>query len=155
MTAYEVQERMEQYRRANLPLFAPMEKDYNGQICETTFDLIMMMGGFGSPQDIPHALGGQDVDFKYKSPLSSDEEEEKVTKFSQTSQLLREAADLDAGLADNIDLDVAIRDAVEGMDAPIQWLRPQEQIIEIRQARLAQQAAAQTAELAQQSGQGA
>jgi len=155
MTAYEVQERMEQYRRANLPLFAPMEKDYNGQICETTFDLIMMMGGFGSPQDIPQSLGGQDVDFKYKSPLSSDEEEEKVTKFSQTSQLLREAADLDAGLADNIDLDVAIRDAVEGMDAPIQWLRPQEQIIEIRQARLAQQAAAQTAELAQQSGQGA
>lgn len=147
MTAYEVQERMKQYRRTNLPLFAPLEKDYNGQICETAFDLLMQMGAFGSPQDMPASLGGAQVEFKYKSPLTSDEEEEKANRFSQVSMLLGEAANLDAGVIDNIDFDTAFRDAVQGMKAPIQWLRPYEEIQQVREARLAQQAAMATAEM--------
>jgi len=145
MTAYEVQERMKQYRRTNLPLFAPMEKDYNGQLCEATFDLLMMMGQLGSPQDIPESLGG-DVEFKYVSPLSSNEEEEKLNQFSQIRQELREAADLDAGIMDNFDFDEAIRDAIGGMDAPVNWVRSQKDIAEMREARLLQQAAQQAAE---------
>jgi hypothetical protein len=148
MTAFEVQERMKQYRRANLPLFSPMEKDYNGQVCETTFDLIMMMGGFGSIQDIPQSLG-DGVEFKYKSPLSRDEEEEKVSQFSQTAALLREAAEFDQNAADNIDFDVAVRDAIEGNNTPTKWFRPQEEIQEVREARMAQQAAMQATEAAQ------
>ena len=147
MTAYEVQERMAQYRRENLPLFAPMEKDYNGQICEMTFELIMQMGGFGSPQDIPRSLQGNEVDFKYKSPLTSDEEEAKANRFSQTAMLLREAAEFDQGVADNIDFDIALRDSIEGMNAPIEWLRPMEEIQQVRETRLAQQAAMQMAEM--------
>lgn len=146
MTAYEVQERMKQYRRENLPLFAPMEKDYNGQICETTFELLMQMGVFGSPQDIPPSLQGGEVEFKYKSPLTSDEEEEKANRFQQTAMLLREAAEFDQGISDNVDFDTAIRDAIEGVNAPIEWIRPYEEIQQIREARLAQAAAQQVIE---------
>jgi len=146
MTAYEVQERMKQYRRANLPLFAPMEKDYNGQLCETTFDLMMMMGQFGSPHDIPMSLQGQDVAFKYKSPLTSDEEEEKMNRFQQTSQMLREAVELDPAVSDNLDFDAAFRDAVDGIKAPLKWLRPDEEVAQVRESRLAQQAAQMAAE---------
>jgi len=146
MTAYEVKERMQQYRRSNLPLFAPMERDYNGQLCEATFDLLLMMGQLGSPQDIPESLGGN-VEFKYESPLSSDEEEEKMYQFARIRGELREAADMDAGILDNLDFDLAIRDAIVGMDAPVQWIRPQEEIAQIREARLLQQAAAQATEM--------
>ena len=141
MTAYEVQQRMDQYRRRNLPLFAPLEKDYNGQICETTFDLLFMMGALGSPQDIPQSLQGTEVEFKYKSPLTADEEEEKVTQFQKTSALLREAAELDPGVIDNVDLDDALRTAVQGMKAPVSWLRPMDEIQELRTLRVQQQAA--------------
>ena len=146
MTAYEVQERMKQYRRQNLPLFAPMEKDYNGQLCETTFDLLMMMGQFGSPQDIPRSLQGADVSFKYKSPLSQDEEEEKMNRFQQTSEMLRAAVELDPSAADNLDFDAAFRDAVQGIKAPLTWLRPQDDIAKVREVRSAQQAAQAAAE---------
>lgn len=133
MTAYEVQERMKQYRRENLPLFAPLESDYNGQICDATFNLGMQMGMFGSPQDIPRSLQGQDVIFQYESPLTESQNEEKANRFSQTSALLREAAEMDAGVIDNIDFDVAVRDAITGMNAPETWLVPPEVVAERRQ----------------------
>ena len=140
---------MDQYRRANLPLFAPMEKDYNGQLCEVTFDLLMMMGQFGSPHDIPASLQGQNVEFKYKTPLSSDEEEEKMNRFNQTSQMLAQAVQLDPATADNLDFDEAFRDAVEGIKAPVKWLRPYEEVAEVRQSRLEQQAAMAAVEAGQ------
>jgi len=146
MTAYEVQERMKQYRRTNLPLFAPMERDYNGQICEATFDLMLMMGQLGSPQDIPKSLG-TDVEFKYVSPLTSDEEEEKMNQFARIRQELAEAAQLDAGVLDNFDFDEAIRDSIQGVDAPVNWTRPYDEVTQVREARLAQQAAAAAAEM--------
>jgi len=155
MTAYEVQERMKEFRRTNLPLFAPLEEDYNGQICEATFDLLMLMGGLGNPGDIPMELQGQDVEFKYKSPLTSDEQEEKVNRFQQTSMLLGEAATLDQGVIDNLDFDTAFRDAIEGMNAPLKWLRAEDEISGIRQARLAQQQAQMEAQAAAESGEAA
>jgi len=146
MTAYEVKERMDQFRRQNLPLFAPMEKDYNGQLCDVTFDLLMRMGQFGSPHDIPRSLQGQSIDFKYKSPLSADEEEAKVNRFSQTNQLLAQAAEHDPAASDNLDFDVAVRDALEGGKVPLKWIRPFDEVAEVRQSRMAQQAAQMAAE---------
>lgn len=145
MTAYEVQERMKQFRRENLPLFAPLEEDYNGQLCEATFDLAMQMGLMGSPQDIPDSLRGQDVVFQYESPLTASQKEEKANRFAQTSTLLRDAAELDAGVIDNIDFDVAVRDAIEGINAPQKWLVPMEVVQERRQMDAAAAAAEQSA----------
>lgn len=155
MTAYEVQERMKEFRRTNLPLFSPLEADYNGQVCEATFDLLMLMGAMGSPHDIPLGLQGTSVEFKYKSPLTADEQEEKVNRFQQTSRLLGEAAQLDSGVIDNLNFDAAFRDAVRGMNAPVEWLRPQEDIGKIREARLAQAAAQAAAQTAAQPGEAA
>ena len=144
MTAYEVQERMKQYRRENLPLFAPLEEDYNGQLCDATFNLAMQMGLMGSTQDVPESLRGRDVTFQYESPLTDSQNEEKANRFSQTSTLLREAAELDAGVIDNIDFDVAVRDAITGMNAPETWLVPEKVVSQRREQDAAvQQAQAQ------------
>jgi len=140
MTAYEVAERMKQFRRENLPLFAPIESEYNGQICEISFAIAMDAGFLGSPMDIPQSLRGSDVVFQFMSPLTQSEEEEKANRFAQTSQLLAEAAQHDPNAAMNIDLDVALRDAVLGIGAPSTWLVPEEEVEEGRKAAMMQQA---------------
>lgn len=152
MTAYEVQERMKQFRRENLPLFAPLESDYNGQLCDAAFNLAMQMGLMGSIQDVPQSLQGQDVTFQYESPLTESQNEEKANRFAQTSSLLRDAAELDAGVIDNVDFDVAVRDAITGMNAPETWLVPPEVVQERRQQDAAM---AQAQAAAEQPAEGA
>lgn len=146
MTAYEVQERMKQYRRENLPLFAPIEAEYSGSLCEMAFDLAMDMGMLGSPYDIPESLQEQDVLFKFQSPLTESEEEKKANQFSQVSQMLAQAYELKPGVEHNLNFDEAFRDAVTGIGAPEKWLSSVEDVVSIRQNELAMQQAAMAAE---------
>lgn len=134
MTAYEVSEYMKQFRRQNLPLFAPIESEYNGQLCETTFSLYMDNGLLGSPYDIPESLRGRDVQFKFKSPLSESEEEKKVNQFHKVSELLKAAAEFDEQAAGNVNFDTALRDAIEGTGSPTKWLNSMESVLANRQA---------------------
>lgn len=145
MTATEVVERMKQYRREALPLFAPVESEYNGQICEMTFDLMMRNNMFGSVHDIPQSLLGRDVEFKFESPLTQSEEERKVSQFSVTSQLLAEATQFDPATTANINFDAALRDAIQGAGTPTFWLNDPQQVAQQRMMQQAQ-AAAQGAE---------
>lgn len=132
-TAYEVSEFMKQYRRENLPLFSPIETEYNGQICELSFEIAFQMGLLGSPQDIPQSLMGRDIVFQFKSPLSESEEEKKVTQFQQIVAMAGQAAQLDPNSAANVNVDEALRDAMSGSGAPEKWKRLPEQVLEIRQ----------------------
>ncbi len=144
MTAYEVQERMKQYRRENLPLFTPVEHEYNGQLCETAFNILMDMGLLGSHQDIPESLRDKEVIFHFQSPLSQSDEEKKATTFSQVSQMLAEAAQFDDTVSMNVDFDQALRDSINGIGAPTSWLNQIEQVQQKRQQH--QMAAAVSAE---------
>jgi hypothetical protein len=141
MTAYEVSERMKQFRRENLPLFAPIESEYNGQMCEMAFEISMQSGLLGSPYDIPDSLQGRDIDFTFTSPLSESEEEKKTNKFNQINRMVAEAIVNDESVGDNVDLDTALRDAVAGMGAPITWLHSVEDVAQKRQRDAMVQAA--------------
>ena len=152
MTAYEVSERMKQYRRENLPLFAPMEHEYNGQLCETSFDILMDMGMFGSHQDIPDSLKEKEVIFHFQSPLSQSQEEKKATTFSQVSALLAEAAQHDESVAMNVDFDTAIRDAIDGVGAPANWLNQVEKVDQMKQQQAQIQQAAMESEMVANEG---
>lgn len=138
MTAYEFSERMKMYRRQNLPLFAPIEHEYNGQLCELAFDIAMDAGLIGSPYDIPESLNNQEAVFKFESPLSESEEEKKAQVFSHVAQLLGEAAQFDESVTLNVNFDEALRDAVTGAGAPAKWLEEVEAVKE-RKEQLAEQ----------------
>lgn len=140
MTAYEVSERMKQFRRQNLPLFAPIEADYNGQLCELAFEVAMQNGLLGSPYDIPTALRGAEVQFKFESPLSAGEREERAQHFAQVRQMLGEAIQLDPSIGADVDLPTALRDAITGMGAPSRWLRNPEQASQLREMQAIAQA---------------
>jgi hypothetical protein len=150
MTAYEVAERMKQYRRENLPLFAPIESEYSGQLCETSFEVAFNSGFLGSPMDVPESLRGRDVRFEFISPLTDSEEEKKANRFSQVAQMLSEAAQHDPNVAMEVNVGQALRDAVTGVGAPQRWLNDVAQVAQGRQAAAAQQmmmAAAQSGAL--------
>lgn len=134
MTAFEVSERMKQFRRENLPLFAPIEAEYSGQLCELTFDVLMRANLLGSPADIPQSLRGRNIIFKFESPLSKAEEEEKANKFRITAELLGLASQMDQGVAAEVDFRTAIRDAIKGATGIESWLRDPDEAAEAREA---------------------
>ena len=155
MTAFEVGQRVEEYVRAALPLFEPMEHEYNGQLCEDTFDLLLRAGAFGSVQDMPQELQGREVHFKFISPLHDAIERKNASIFMETRDLLAAAMELDDTARYNVDMTGTLRDALEGVGLPAKNLVPLDQV-EAQIAEANQMAAMQEqAELATKGGQAA
>jgi hypothetical protein len=127
MTATEYRGRVEQYIMRALPLFEPMEVEYNGGLCEGTFDLLLDMNGFGSVfADMPQILRGQDIRWTFESPLQAATERAKSSAFMQTAELLSIAARADPTTVHDVDISRAFRDAITGTGAPADWVVPEE-----------------------------
>ncbi len=155
MTATETRERIEEYIRAALPLFEPMEIEYNGSLCEDTFDDLLRAGLFGPPHEIPDELQGQNIRFTFTSPLHDEIERAKASTFVETKQLIAEAVELDPGALAEIDVHTALRDALKGLGTPAKWMRDEEQVAEIVADQAEQQRAMRDATIAAEEGKAA
>lgn len=122
MTAYEAGQRVQEYVRQALPLFEPMEQDYNGGLCDETFDLLLHAGAFGSHADIPDSLRGADIRFRFESPLTEIIDAQKGQRLVNAKQLLAQVADVSPESAHVVDWKKAYRDALEGGRTPAEWL---------------------------------
>lgn len=142
MTAYETGQRIQEYIRQALPLFEPMEQEYNGAICEDTFECLMRAGAFGRPEDIPESIRGAEIRFRFESPLHEAMERRKGQTFLEAKQLLREAAEIDSSAGANLDARIALREALSGIGVPAKWLRDEEVVEQMAE----EQAAAKEAE---------
>jgi len=140
-TATATREYMKQYRRQNLPLFSPLESEYNGQICEISFELALQAGFLGSKFDIPDDLKNAFVEFKFRSPLSKADEELKTTQYQLVTELLNLGLPFDESLGDNLDFDTMLRDAMDGIDAPEKWKNSTEEVMQVRNYQALQEAA--------------
>lgn len=149
MTAFEVGQRVSEYVRNALPLFEPMETEYNSQICDLTFDLMFRSGAFGSARDMPNGLRGADIAFTFDSPLSAAIDSQKATKFGQALGIISEASSLNpaAPLILKNKGQGALRDALEGSGTPAAWLEDDSVIAD--QADAAQKQAAVQQQVAQ------
>jgi hypothetical protein len=142
MTAYEVGQRIQEYIRGALPIFEPMETEYNGGLCEMTFDILMRAGAFGSTHEIPPSLQGADVKFEFESPLHDAIEQQKGQKFLEAKALLAEAIDIDQNAIYLMDTSVALRDALTGVGVPAKWVNSQTTVQEMQAERAAEEQAA-------------
>jgi hypothetical protein len=129
MTAYEASEHVKNYIRQATPLFEPMESEYNGGLCEETFELLLWAGVYGSPMDIPRMLQGREVEFKFKSPLHDAEEREKGQKFIEATQLIGTSAQIDPTTVVHLDIHQAFRDSLVALDVPSKWVTPEENAV--------------------------
>lgn len=152
MTAFEVAQRVQEYIRNAMPIFAPMEADYNGGLCELTFETMKNAGAFGPPENMPEALRGADIQFRFKSPLHDAIEQQKGQIFLQGKGLVDATIPLDTSAAFVMDSVKALRDSLNGIGVPAKWIRDEEEsanmAIEAKQAQEAQQMLA----LAEQGG---
>ena len=140
MTAYEVGQRVQEYIRNALPIFEPLEMEYNAALCDMTFDLLWRGGAFGAPQSWPKELRGADIDFTFESPLHDAIEQQKGQQFQQAQQLIGSAIALDPSAAFLPKVDIALRDALLGIGVPPAWLNNQAFIDEAKKNQQAMQA---------------
>jgi len=152
MTAYEASERVAEYIRQALPLFEPMETEYNGQLCEKTFNILMKNGAFGNPQSMPESLYGGDIGFQFESPMREAVERVKGQRFVETKDLIMSAMELDPSAGYVVDAAEAVRDALEGMGSPAKWRRPKD---EVEAMKATDEQAAQTQQMLEMAQQGA
>jgi hypothetical protein len=143
MTAYEVAQRVQEYIRQALPLFEPTEDQYNGGLCELTFDLLLHNGAFGPPDNMPASLSNQDVTFTFESPLKEAVEKQKAGILAESLAVIGQAAPLDQNVALILDATKAVREVVLGIKAPAAWLRSEEQVTQFAAKREADAQAAQ------------
>jgi hypothetical protein len=142
MTAYEVGQRIQQYIRDALPLFEPMELEYNGAICEETFSLLLRSGAFGSPFDIPKQLQGADIQFRFESPLHEAIEREKGNRFMEAQGFIAGAIQLDPSTALVVDAKTALRDVLDAIGVPAKWVNTEEEVQAVVEQQQQQQQAA-------------
>ena len=133
MTAFQAGQIVAENIRHLLPLFEPMESEYNAQLCEVTFDLMLRAGGFGSPQDLPRSLRGAEIQFRFESPLHEAIEQQKGQKFLEVHSLLKAAAELDQSAPRVLDPVSTLRDVLSGVGAPAKWIRNEEQMRQLQQ----------------------
>lgn len=129
-TAYQVGQRVQKWIRDALPIFEPMEMEYNAALCMETFDWIRRMGGFGNPRSWPKQLQGAEFEFHFESPLHDAIEEMKGQKFQQAQALIAAAVAMDPSTAFLPRTEVALRDALHGIGVPSAWLNSEADVQE-------------------------
>lgn len=161
MTAYEVQERVREYVRAATPLFEPIEADYNGALCEETFNVLMEVGAFGRTDEWPQEL--QDgVGFVFENPFTAANKQEALAQFQAVGGALAQQVEYDPDAIAELDTAQMFRDAVKATGAPSDWLNTENEAAERRQGmaqqrqmQAAMQQAAMGGEAARSVGEGA
>lgn len=128
MTAYQAGQLVQEYIRNALPIFEPMEQEYNAALCEETFGILMRNGAFGSPLDWPRQMRNMDIEFQFESPLNDVIDQQKTQKWLEAKALLADAIALDPSTRHIVDASTALRDALAGSGVPAEWLHNETEV---------------------------
>lgn len=143
MTAEEVRIRQDEFIRNLLPLFEPMEIEYNTKLLDKSYALMREMGAFND-DEVPEDLLGADVSWQFESPLQVATRRQLTSQFSEVLNVIQLHAMAKGGIEQTgisapIDLDRALRDAIYGIGSPADWFRSDEEMAQEAAAK-AQQA---------------
>lgn len=153
MTAYETAQRIQEYIRQALPLFEPVEIEYNGGLCEMTFNTMVQASAFGDWNKMPEELSEANIDFKFMSPLQEAEDRQDAQIYIESKALIDAAVAADPSLGGMMHGRDALRDALKGAGAPEKWLRTDEEMDEHAERARQQMEEQQMAEQARAGGE--
>jgi hypothetical protein len=120
-TAYETAQLVEEFVRANIPLFEPWEADTEATL-ENVFEVMLDMGAFGPMTDGPSQLSGRSLTFKFSNPLQDAVEKAKVAQATTALGLIAGGKQADPQMELVADMETMIQDAIRGSGAPARWL---------------------------------
>lgn len=144
MTAYQVRKIMEQHMRAHIPMFEPVEVEYNEPLCAETFAVMRTLGAFPA-NDIPDALRGADVEFSFQSPLKDIENDGKAQKLQEGMGVIQAAALLDPAVGKIPNAMEIARDTLRAIGWPEAWVNNEKKVTAAVQAMAEKQEADQMA----------
>lgn len=130
-TATQVMQIVQDNARANLPLFEPVEHNYNAPLCEMMFTEAMGMGFMGRKDEIPDGLKGRNMQFKFVSPLQEAEDRKNAALLVQTATLVNAVAPFDPSLMSMPNWRKALRESLRGVGDPIDWIKSDEEMDEM------------------------
>lgn len=125
MRELEVQVRTDEFRRAALPFFQPIEPNYHGEVLGTSFDMALHMGII-RPEVFNAELQGKDMVFGYTSPLNEAEGLEVVRKYYEAVNLTAAGSEIDPTIKNLFDARQAFEDALTRGTMP-EWLIPEDE----------------------------
>ncbi len=160
MTATEVRARLEEHVRQLLPLFEPMEHEYNARLLDKTFSRMRIMNKFSTAQ-MPDELSGAEISWGFRNPLQEASTRILVQQFREAIEVEMGAQQVGVGVA-RTDFALARDDAVRGIGLPARWRRNDDDMAaeaeakakEAMAAKAAQEASA-LAQIGQQAGDAA
>lgn len=121
MRELEVAVRTDEFRRAALPFFTPIESEYHTALLDETFNRCMLMGLI-DPAMFPEDLHGSDLHFTFNSPLNEAEGKKLVESYNLAVQTIAAGSQVDQTVGNLFNMRRATLDAVRGGGAPAQWL---------------------------------
>lgn len=127
MTAYEASVRTEEFRRAALPFFTPIQSEYHSAVLGVAWDMAVNMNMIDLSM-FPPDLHGKDLVFQYTSPLEEAEGQQVVAAFQQSIAIVAAGAQVDQTVASLFDVHTATIDAVRGSGAEPEWILPPDQL---------------------------
>lgn len=148
MTAFETAKRIEDHVRNLLPLFEPVEQDYNNGLLDKSFDILNQMKVYDWSR-MPDSLSNRDIFWSFKNPMQEASERILVEQYGEVLQLLQGAQAFGMQVPP-VKIEVALKDAVRGTGAPAGWRKTQEEIDADAQEALKRQ---QIQGMAQELGQ--
>lgn len=143
MTAYEIRTRLEEHVRNLLPLFEPMEMEYNVGLLDKSFMLLRNMNKF-PVDEMPDELSGANITWSFKNPMQEASTRILVEQFQEALQIEAEA--MKAGVSTpRLRIAVARDDALRGAGGPAQWRKTDDDMAAEEEAAAKAAEAAKTA----------
>lgn len=150
MSTMEVSQRVSEYIRGALPLFQPLEPEYNGQLMSLVTEVMLANGFFGPAQTIPDSLLDKDIEFKFDNPLREAADRAKGNMLLESTAVLNQLSAFDPSVANILDAHEAARDTIDGQGAPRKWFKTKEQVDAETKAQQEQEAMMSTMAAVQQ-----
>lgn len=152
MTATETRARVEEHIRNLLPLFEPMEQEYNTRILDMTFARLRNMGRYDF-REMPDDLSKADFTWTFKNPMQEASTRILVSQFQETLGVVQMGAEAEAAMAATgrvapIRMDKMLQDAIRGAGGPADWRKTAEEIDAELAKMVAQKAVEKAAEQA-------
>jgi hypothetical protein len=120
-TAYETAQLVEEFVRANIPLFEPWEADTEATL-DRAFEVMLEIGSFGPMNEWPPQLSGRTLSFEFSNPLQDAVEKAKVAQATTALGLIAGGHQADPQMQPVADMEQMIQDAIRGSGAPNRWL---------------------------------
>lgn len=126
-TATEIRALLEEHVRNLLPLFEPIEVEYNTRLLDKAWSTLDNMGQIDWSL-APQALRGSDVTWAFESPIEETKTRLLAEQCMETMGLVAKARELGAINSNPINGDKMLKDAIRGIGGPATWRKTEEEM---------------------------